>query len=190
MIKAILLVAVVIGSAAIPVYNFMQPPDYGVSPMHPLGEYQKIEDWVLRWDHYSRTAGQVSEAQAFDYDEQFGGLQRIDYAWKDMRENGYPRTVTVILDGADRVQAIQAEFPSKTQEPREPLLTSEELLWRMWTEIAGRDPRFVRVKGDEGVQHIDSFTARGIKGTWTKNYKVPNSERSICDTVRIFRVLE
>ncbi len=190
MIKSLLLVIILVGSAAYPIYNFMQPPEYGVSPMHPLGEFQKIEEWIQRWDQYRLSVGRVSEEQAYDYDEQFEGLQKFDYTWRDIREHGYARVVTVILDGRDRVQVIHAEFPSKTEEPRKPELTSEELSWRMWKELAGREPRFARVKNDEGVLHVDSFTAPGIKGTWTKSYKVPNSEHSLCDSVKIFRVLE
>jgi hypothetical protein len=187
MIKPMLVCALLVGGAAYPVHLFLQPPDFGVSPEEPIGKFENIEAFVQRWDHYRRSVGKVDEDMAFDFGKRFEGQKKYDFEWKEPRVNGYPRVITVVFDGRNMVTAIHARFPTKTQEPMLPDLTSGELMWRLWTELAGRTPKFKRTKGENGVLHVDSFSASGVKGTWTKAYRVPGNERSICDAVAIYR---
>ena len=173
---------------------FLMPKDLGITPLTPLGEFEKIEAWMDDND-YVMTAEDWTEELSSRFKDEVAGARVFKFAHLSKREFGYAREFRVILDAQGVVRAIAADFLSGTDGNDEPELMPSQLAWRFWEELAGRKPSFMRTTaadqmydGYDGYMHVDSFAADGIKGSWIKKYVEPANEDSLFDSVEIYTV--
>ncbi len=49
--KAFIIFLLLVGAAAVPWYLSRRPPDFGVAARHPLGDFKKMDAWLLDQDY-------------------------------------------------------------------------------------------------------------------------------------------
>ena len=189
MLQKLLLVLFLLACAGLPAVYFLLPPDFGVSPDHPLGEYDKIEKWFLGRD-YVKSMKMVDDEFLEEHGAAFRGSRIFKFSWQKQRESAYSRTATIIVTPAGRVRGIGASFYSGRAANRPPEVTPEKFVWHLWQQIAGREPdfRYERESTESRPRffHVDSLNTNGVKGEWKKEYRVPGRENSIFDAVQLW----
>ena len=175
-----------------PAVWFLMPKDLGITPLKPLGEFEKIEKWMDDND-YVMTADEWTEDLSARFHGKVKSGRVFKFAYLTRREFGYSREVRVILDAQGAVRAITADFLSGTQDSTEPKLKPGQLAWQFWEQISGRAPNFTRTTasdyrydGYDGYLHVDSFSVDGITGSWIKKYKESANDRSLFDSIEIY----
>jgi hypothetical protein len=176
-----LLVVLLIAGAGVPVYMKVAGSAFGVSPTNPLGEFQKIENWLLKDGEFTKAEVPMHHANT-----ELPGWKAFEYVDVDQsKKERVVSTVTVMVDPAGEVRAIATQFHSGSKETG---LGSrvETITQQLWSEMGGGTPTFaeqVMGSGETSQVHlVASLITTHARGSWRKIYLDTYQDRSLVDS--------
>lgn len=189
MVQKFLLVLFILASVGVPAFYFLRPPDFGVSPIAPLGEFEQIEKWFVGLD-YVKTMKVVDDEFVEKHGAAYRGSRIFKFSFKKQRAEGYPRIATVVVAPDGRVRRIGALFNTGRSYNHPPDLAPHKFVLFMWKLIAGREPEFHDVREGFGTHMqmflVDSLNTNGVRGEWKKLYRDRGRDRTIYDQVQFW----
>ena len=120
--KKFLILILLVGLAAIPVYKSITASEFAVSQASPLGEYHAIDSWLMERG-FEKTEGVLDS----DDPELADAFQWVYNDVEKSREDNVAYRVTLILDSQDKVRAVGAVFYSGSHKLDMPLSRTESL---------------------------------------------------------------
>ena len=141
--KKLAVVLVAFAITGVPAYLWVVGSVFGVSPSHPLGEFETIDAW-LGDKGFEKREQELDAKTRRQFGPRFDGAKLFVYShsYQD-RMDSRNSVVAVALDAQGRVVGVASSFRSGAEDMGAPGSRGESFIGTLWIETAGKRPTFV-----------------------------------------------
>lgn len=132
--------------------------DFGISPVAPLGTYEKIDNHLVRWNDLERQAPIDTPAP--------DGTALKTYRYLDTKDHRNDQYISLVVDGAGKVREVGGSFSMYRS------VKVYEFFLNIWDKLTGAERKFEPATESGPLVRnykLAKISKDNIEGLWTQD---------------------